>query len=120
MDDLPEEHGPLGPEVAEITRIWRGWTAPRNADAYEALLRDSILPGIASRGIEGYRGAHLLRRHDGDEIEFVTILWFDSMEAVRNFGGEDHEMAVVPQAARRLLSRFDERSRHYETRIEPG
>ena len=102
-----------------ITRVWRGWTSPSDADSYEALLRDSILPGIASRGIEGYRGAHLLRRHDGDEIEFVTVLWFDSIEAIRVFAGEDHEMAVVPQTARRLLSRFDERSRHYETRIEP-
>ncbi len=102
-----------------ITRIWRGWTAPSNADAYEALLRDGILPGIANRGIEGYRGAHLLRRFDGDDIEFVTILWFDSIEAVRVFAGDDHEAAVVPQAARKLLLRFDERSRHYETRIEP-
>ena len=103
-----------------ITRIWRGWTAPGDADTYEVLLRDSILPGIANRGIEGYRGAHLLRRHDGDEIEFVTILWFDSIQAVRVFAGEDHEMAVVPQTARQLLSRFDDRSRHYETRIEPN
>jgi len=102
-----------------ITRVWRGWTAPSNADAYEALLRSSILPGIAGRGIEGYKGAHLLRRHDGDDIEFVTILWFDSIEAVHVFAGDDHEAAVVPPAARKLLLRFDERSRHFETRIEP-
>ena len=102
-----------------ITRIWRGWTSPSSADAYETLLRESILPGIAGRGIEGYRGAHLLRRFDGDEIEFVTMLWFDSIDAVRVFAGEDHEAAVVPQAAHKLLVRFDECSRHYETRIEP-
>lgn len=101
-----------------ITRMWRGWTTPSDADAYESLLRESIFPGIAGRGIEGYRGAHLLRRYDGDEIEFVTILWFDSIEAVRVFAGEDHEVAVVPQAAQELLVRFDERSRHYEQRIE--
>ena len=103
-----------------ITRTWRGWTTPSNADAYETLLRETILPGIAGRGIDGYHGAHLLRRHDGDEIEFVTILWFDSIDAVRMFAGDDHETAVVPDAARQLLTRFDERSRHHETRIEPG
>ena len=102
-----------------ITRIWRGWTSPSNADAFESLLRESILPSIAGRGIEGYQGAHLLRRYDGDEIEFVTILWFDSIDAVRVFAGKDHEVAVVPQAAQKLLLRFDEHSRHYETRIEP-
>ncbi len=67
-----------------ITRIWRGWTSPSNADAFESLLRGSILPGIAGRGIEGYRGAHLLRRSDADEIEFVTILWFDSIDELFN------------------------------------
>lgn len=102
-----------------ITRIWRGWTTTSDADAYESLLRESILPGIAGRGIEGYRGAHLLRRFDADEIEFVTILWFDSIDAVRVFAGEDHEVAVVPPVARKLLVRFDEHSRHYETRVEP-
>ena len=102
-----------------ITRIWRGWTTAGDADAYEALLREEILPGIAGREIEGYRGAHLLRRHDGDEFEFATILWFDSVDAVRTFAGEDHEVAVVPQAARKLLVRFDEHSLHYETRISP-
>ena len=103
-----------------ITRMWRGWTTPSNADAYETLLRETILPGIAARGIDGYQGAHLLRRHDGEEMEFVTMLWFDSIEAVRAFAGNDHSVAVVPDAARRLLTRFDERSQHYETRIEPG
>jgi len=102
-----------------ITRIWHGWTSASNADAYEQLLRDTVFPGIAARDISGYRGAHLLRRHDGDDIEFVTILWCDSIEAVRTFAGDNHELAVVPEAARRLLLRFDERSRHYETRVSP-
>ncbi len=102
-----------------ISRIWRGWTTAENADPYEDLLRDVVLPGIEDRGVAGFRGAHLLRREDGDEVEFVTILWFDSIDAVREFAGEDHEIAVVPPAARELLSRFDERSRHYEQRIDP-
>lgn len=102
-----------------IARIWRGWTKPEDADAYEALLQETILPGIARRGIDGYRGAHLLRDDREGESEFVTVLWFDSMEAVRSFAGEDHETAVVPGEARRLLARFDARSAHYEVRRTP-
>jgi hypothetical protein len=103
-----------------IARVWHGWTTRANAAAYEDLLRSEILPGIARRGIRGLRGEHLLRREVAEEIEFVTILWFDSMEAVREFAGEDYETAVVPEKARRLLARFDARSQHYETLIAPG
>lgn len=103
-----------------IARIWRGWTSPANADAYEALLTERILPGIAAREIEGYRGAHLLRDDRDGESEFVTILWFDSIEAVRDFAGEDHRTAVVPEEARRLLDRFDEASDHYDVIRDPG
>ena len=98
-----------------ITRIWHGWTTPANAPAYEELLRTRILPGIQGRGIPGYRGAKLLRRNDGQEVEFITILQFDSLEAVRAFTGPDYETAVVPPEARKLLARFDAKSCHYET-----
>ena len=99
-----------------ISRIWHGWTTPANADAYEALLKSEIFVGIQDREIAGYRGIHLLRRDLSDEVEFVTIMWFDSLEAVRTFAGEDYEVAVVPPKARALLSRFDERSQHYEVK----
>jgi heme-degrading monooxygenase HmoA len=102
-----------------ISRIWHGWTTPERAPLYQSLLESEILPGIAARQIEGYRGAHLLRRDSHDEVEFVTILWFDSLAAVRAFAGEDYEAGVVPPAARQLLSRFDERSAHYQTLLEP-
>jgi heme-degrading monooxygenase HmoA len=98
-----------------ISRLWHGWTTRANADAYEALLRTEILPGI--RRVKGFKGAHLLRR-DGngkDEVEFVTLTMFDSLEAVKEFAGADYEIAVVPPAARKLLSRFDARSAHYQT-----
>jgi antibiotic biosynthesis monooxygenase (ABM) superfamily enzyme len=98
-----------------IGRIWHGWTARENADAYERLLRAEVLPGIGRR-VEGYRGAYVLRRESGDEVEFVTVTLFDSLDA---FAGEDQEVAVVPPEARRLLARFDERSAHYETVVEP-
>jgi antibiotic biosynthesis monooxygenase (ABM) superfamily enzyme len=98
-----------------ITRIWHGWTTPENAQAYEGLLRTEIFHGIVGRRIEGFRGIDLLRRSDGDEVEFVTIMWFDSLDAVRAFAGTDYEVAVVPPAARALLRRFDARSAHYDT-----
>jgi hypothetical protein len=101
-----------------ISRIWHGWTTPANADAYEALLKSEIFAGIEARRIAGYRGIHLFRRSLGKEVEFVTVMWFDSMDAVRTFAGKDYEVAVVPPKARALLSRFDPRSQHYEVRAE--
>lgn len=101
-----------------ISRLWHGWTTPANADAYETLLRSEIFQGIKSRQIEGFRGIHLLRRDLGGEVEFATIMWFDSIEAVRVFAGTDYEVAVVPPKARALLARFDAHSQHYEVRTE--
>ena len=100
-----------------ICRVWHGWTGPANADAYEHLLRDEVFVGIAGSAIAGYHGIELLRRSAGDEVEFVTMMWFDSLDAVRAFAGEAYEQAVVPPAARALLSRFDARSAHYDVRI---
>ena len=102
-----------------ITRIWHGWTLPENADTYEDLLRTEILPGIAQKQIPGYRGVHLLRRELADEVEFVTMMWFDSIDSVREFMGEDYEVAYVPESARKVLARFDERSQHYDMRLTP-
>jgi hypothetical protein len=101
-----------------ISRVWHGWTTPANADAYEALLKSEIFTGIQDRQIAGYRGIHLFRRNLGDEVEFVTVMWFDTIEAVRVFAGEDYEVAVVPPKARALLSRFDAGSQHYEVKAE--
>lgn len=99
-----------------IVRIWRGWTAPENAPRYEALLKAEIFPGIAAKSVAGYRGIRLLRRAVGAEIEFVTLMYFDDLAAVRRFAGEDYETAYVPAKAREVLTRFDARSAHYETR----
>lgn len=103
-----------------IGRIWHGWTTQQNADAYERLLRTEVLPSIAGRGIEGYRGASLHRREMGDEVEFLTTLSFDSLDAVRAFAGDDHEASYVPPAARELLTRFDERAAHYVAVLDTG
>jgi len=97
-----------------ISRIWHGWTVPENADSYEQLLREEIFVGILNRQIPGFQHIQLLRREIADQVEFVTIMRFDSMEAVRAFAGDDFEAAVVPAKARGLLTRFDARSQHYE------
>ena len=96
-----------------ISRLWHGWTSRENADTYENLLRREILPGI--HRVKGYGGAFLLRKAAGDEIEFVTLTMFDSMDAVRAFAGDNYAVAVVPAEARKLLSRFDARAEHYQT-----
>jgi heme-degrading monooxygenase HmoA len=94
-----------------ITRIWHGYTTHQNADSYETLLRSEVLPGI--HRVAGFLGAELLRREFDEETEFVTLTYFDSLEAVKAFAGEDYELAVIPTEARKLLSHFDERSAHY-------
>jgi len=95
-----------------ISRVWHGWTKPEKADAYENLLRDEVLPGI--HRVKGFKGAQVLRREGKDEVEFVTITLFDSIDAVKEFAGEDYEVAVILPEAHRLLSRFDGRSAHYK------
>jgi hypothetical protein len=99
-----------------ITRIWHGWTTPGNADKYEVLLKEEIFVGIQDRHIRGFKSIQLLRRDAGNEVEFVTLMSFDSIDAVQEFAGEDYEAAVVPERARAILSRFDNRSQHYDVR----
>jgi antibiotic biosynthesis monooxygenase (ABM) superfamily enzyme len=96
-----------------ITRLWRGWTASRNADAYERFLLTSLFPSM--RSIPGFRGADVLRRDDAGEIEFVTLTRFDTLEAIRQFAGEQYETPVLEPEAVALLSRYDERAQHFMT-----
>jgi len=97
-----------------IARVWRGWTTAENADAYERLLIDTVLPGIRARHPEKeYRGASLMRRTVDQEVEFMTILTFETMEAVRAFAGPTFDTAVIYPAAVPLLIRYDDRSTHY-------
>ena len=100
-----------------ISRIWHGYTSPANADAYEQLLKEEIFVNIGQRNINGYRGIHLLRRDVSNEVEFITIMWFDSLDAIQEFAGPDYEKAVVPVKARALLSHFDDRSQHYTVSV---
>lgn len=97
-----------------ITRIWYGWTTPGNANAYEILLKTEIFPWIVGKKIAGFRRIELLRAPAGEEVEFATIMWFDSLDAIKAFAGEDYETSVVLPKPHALLKRYDARSRHYE------
>jgi len=97
-----------------ISRIWHGYTTLGNADIYENLLKEEIFIGIKSKKIEGFKEIQLFRRSLGEEVEFITIMWFSSIEAVKKFAGEDYEKCVVPPNARKVLKRFDLLSQHYE------
>jgi heme-degrading monooxygenase HmoA len=99
-----------------ISRIWHGYTTPENANTYEFLLKGEVIVGIKDREIPGFREIQVFRRELENEVEFVTVMWFNSIDAVREFAGEDYEAAYVPEKARAVLSRFDGRSQHYEVR----
>ena len=97
-----------------ICRLWRGWTTPENADAYERIVRGEVIPGIERRRIPGFRHIDLMRRDLGEEVEFQTLMWFDSLEAIKAFMGEDYAASHVPAAAQAVLKRFDTRAAHYQ------
>ncbi len=99
-----------------IKRIWHGWTIPENAEPYETLLRDEVFPGIEAKNIPGYGAIELLRREHGDEVEFITIMTFDSIQNVIDFQGRDYRRCYVPDKAQKLLKRWDPVSDHYEVR----
>jgi hypothetical protein len=96
-----------------IGRLWHGWTTPERADDYQRLLETEVLPGIEAN-TRGYEGVFVLRRDDGDRVEFVTLTLWQSLDAVRSLVGDDYEMAYVPEEAQQLLDRFDKQSLHYD------
>ena len=97
-----------------VCRLWRGWTTPENADAYENIVRGEVIPGIERRHIPGFLHIDLMRRELGDEVEFQTLMWFDDLASIRAFVGEDCAVSHVPPTARSVLARFDERATHFE------
>lgn len=100
-----------------ICRMWRGWTAPANADAYQRYLNDELFPRLqAELTSKGYRGYHLLRLEKESETEFVTLVWFESLSSVQSFAGANYETPVISEKARRWLLRYAERCEHYELR----
>jgi heme-degrading monooxygenase HmoA len=100
-----------------IARLWRGWTTPENADAYERLLREQVRPGLQE--IDGYRGGYVLRQDGKDEVEFVVMNLFESLDAVRAFAGPDYTVPVFEPEARELLSKVEPIARHYDVKTTP-
>lgn len=97
-----------------ICRVWRGWTTAQNAEAYMRIVSGEVIPAIEARHIQGFRHIDLLGRDSGDEVEFTTLMWFDNLDSVRAFMGEDYSLSHVPASARAVLSRFDERAAHFD------
>lgn len=100
-----------------IARLWRGWTTPENGDAYETLLREHILPGI--HRVDGFRGAYILRQDEQNEVAFVIMTLFESLDAVKGFAGADYTVPVIEPEARKLLSRFESTAFHYDVKMAP-
>lgn len=96
-----------------ICRTWRGWTTPANAHLYESIVRGQVIPGIEAKRIPGFQHIDLMRRDLENEVEFLTVMWFDDIDSIRRFVGQDYEVSHVPLEARAVLARFDERSAHY-------
>lgn len=111
--DHEHEHGIC---LRMIARIWHGWTKPEDAKTYEKLLCNEIFPSIAAHNIQGYRGAELFIREDGNEVEFVTLLRFESMDAVREFAGPEASKPVIVPKAEALITRM-EQARHYRISV---
>ncbi len=99
-----------------IKRIWHGWTTIENADTYERLLHNEVFPGIEAKNITGYRHIELLRREHDNEVEFITIMTFDSIQNVIDFQGENYQRCYVPEAAQKVLKRWDQVSDHYDVK----
>jgi len=99
-----------------ICRIWHGWTTHENANEYEHLLRSEIFPEIAKKAGDGYKSIQLLKRPHEEEVEFITIMSFDSWHAVKEFAGEDYKDSYVPANAKNVLKRYDDNAQHYEVK----
>lgn len=100
---------------ATVARIWRGWTTVDNADAYQRVVDEEVLPAIFARSIPGLLSADLMRADivEDEEVEFTTIMWFESLDSVKNFMGEDYRRSHVPEPAQAVLKRFDARAKHF-------
>ena len=97
-----------------IARVWHGYTTPDNADAYESMLQPELLPGLSTKS--GFRGSYVLRRPHGDEVEFITIILWDSLDDIRAVAGANYEAAVIPDERKRVLSRWDATAAHYDVK----
>lgn len=97
-----------------IKRVWHGWTSMENADKYQKILKEEVLPGIEAKNIQGYLGIEVLRIDLEDEVEFVTIMTYESLQNVMGLQGEDYKKCYVPDVAQKVLKRWDLEATHYD------
>jgi len=97
-----------------IKRVWHGWTTKENADKYQSILQNEVIPGIEAKKISGLNKFEILRIELEGEVEFVTIIAFESLKDVIAFQGEDYQKSYVPDAAQKVLKRWDLETQHYE------
>ena len=95
-----------------VARVWHGYTKPEHADAYEAMLKPELLPGLSK--VKGFKASYLLRRNLGNEVEFITIILWDSLDSIQAVAGADYETAVIPEERRKYLARWDAKAAHYD------
>jgi heme-degrading monooxygenase HmoA len=97
-----------------VARHWRGWTKLQDADSYERLLKETVLPEL--KKIEGYNGGYVFRKDASEEVEFVVVNLFESLEAVQRFAGPNYEVAVFEPEAKKLFCKIEPVATHYEVR----
>jgi heme-degrading monooxygenase HmoA len=101
-----------------VARVWHGYTKPEHADSYEAMLKPELLPGLSK--VKGFKGSYLLRKNAGSEVEFITIILWESIDSIRAVAGADYETAVIPEERRKFLARYDAKASHYEVTASQG
>jgi len=101
-----------------IARIWHGYTKPEDADAYESTLKPELLPGIGK--VPGYRGGYVLRRELEGEVEFITIMVWESIEALKAVAGPNYTVSIIPENRLKYLVRHDSHAAHYEIQSIQG
>jgi antibiotic biosynthesis monooxygenase (ABM) superfamily enzyme len=97
-----------------IARIWHGWTTLENEMTYQTILLSEVIPGIRAKNLPGFIKMEVMKRQIDCEIEFTTVMWFNSLENIKSFAGDDYETAYVPERARAVLKRFDNKAIHRE------
>ena len=102
----------LQPTV-KIARIWRGWTSIEDAEKLEHVLREEAIPGIEMNKPNGLKRIELLTMKIGNEVMFTTITYFDSIESVKAFAGNDYSKAHIDPAVRPLLKKYDQTVEHH-------
>ena len=97
-----------------IKRIWHGWTTKDNADKYQAILHEEVMPSIDAKKLPGYQKIEILRIELETEVEFITIMTFESLQNVIALQSENYKKCYVPDVAQKVLKRWDLEVPHYE------